>query len=572
VLESNRDSGNLDNLYPGGGTVELQRYPKNSTTFTPFNLGAGQLFISKSINLVGIQYASGDKPIIKNNSSSGVIEVEAPGKSVELNNLEIQSDYDLVANNEEYARDLTPIIRNYGSSSFRILDCKVIGNEKQNGLNVGIGCHGYTFSELPTIPSPPAPFPGIPNPNNGKQFNVTGEIIIRNSEVLDTAFTGIAIGWAGPVYELNYVEVSGCTIDPFGSGEAYNKGNAGFLISQYPYYFLFPGFLPGYPSSLRVDATTASATMNVAGNTMTAAQPFSALNVKGTQDISGNTINSWGYNYWQGLLWNIGMHLSHHPDDPTAYATIIQNDMDFSVPDHPGTTLTFTLPPPFPPIPITIPSPVLSCGFYLGLEPESIIPFPIGSAQCTLADNILTTSPYTGKTNAVNYGIRLMGTANNCTITHNDTRDLLASAQATVGINAYNNEFKNNDYGIVDLSSGPAGFIIHGDGNKLVNENFWGGYPGLPDVPCLWLSEGTQGNTVTALKNGQNLQGMDLCYQILNEGNNYISGYDKCQNVPQHVIDNMRRKECVILGGTWKQDPNTQEWYCVYPPEGPLEL
>ena len=125
--------------------------------------------------------------------------------------------------------------------------------------------------------------------------------------------------------------------------------------------------------------------------------------------------------------------------------------------------------------------------------------------------------------------------------------------------------FSNNDYGPVVLSTAPAGFIMKGHGNFLVNENFPGNYPGLPGVPCLWMTSQSYGNTVTALKNGQNLQGMDLCYQILNEGDNTVPGYERCGAVPPDVKTKMRMKECLALGGVW--DGAT----CTLPPALSME-
>lgn len=109
------------------------------------------------------------------------------------------------------------------------------------------------------------------------------------------------------------------------------------------------------------------------------------------------------------------------------------------------------------------------------------------------------------------------------------------------------NTFMNNNYGPLDLTSidpntglptAIAGFWIRGNGNTMTNENFLGLYPGVyaipptPPVPCVLLEEGTSGNVITALKNGQVLNGSVKCTQIKDLGTNSIPGLESCANMP----------------------------------------
>jgi hypothetical protein len=109
-----------------------------------------------------------------------------------------------------------------------------------------------------------------------------------------------------------------------------------------------------------------------------------------------------------------------------------------------------------------------------------------------------------------------------------------------------------------------------------VNEGFWGDYPGInatPPLPCVWFAAGSTGNTVSALKDGQALQGFDICTQIYNAINpafnqfNIINGYERCKSVPQGVIDAIaireaeiiarERQRCLDEGGIWDENAKT---------------
>lgn len=172
----------------------------------------------------------------------------------------------------------------------------------------------------------------------------------------------------------------------------------------------------------------------------------------------------------------------------------------------------------------------------------------------------------------------------NNSIMANNLRDLEAGlSQAFLDVGSNFNQFMNNDYGPVvgqvvagTFSPGLAGaYIRDSHSNIFVNENFWGIYPGIyatPPLPCIWFAASSSGNTVSAFKSGQALQGFDICTQIYNAINpdfsqfNMINGYGKCTSVPQAVIDAMAAREaefiakqkqrCLDSGGSW--DENTQ--------------
>ena len=154
----------------------------------------------------------------------------------------------------------------------------------------------------------------------------------------------------------------------------------------------------------------------------------------------------------------------------------------------------------------------------------------------------------------------------------NDLKGLLAGdSQLVMSALCDGNECKNNDYG---AALGRAGAFIGGSGNTFVNENFWGNYPGVtgsPQLPCLWFDYGAAGNTVAALKNGQALQGFDICSQIHFEAGteppaNTVSGYSRC-SVPQAVKDAMAARQaqftakekarCTASRGTWDDATKT---------------
>ncbi len=149
--------------------------------------------------------------------------------------------------------------------------------------------------------------------------------------------------------------------------------------------------------------------------------------------------------------------------------------------------------------------------------------------------------------------------ATNVQVLHNDFSGAVATiAQIIVdgevpryvNVTAFSDSlFKNNVYGPVE-PGGIAGFVMKGHSSSFVNESFIGNYAG--GLPCLWLDEDSHDNSVVALKNGSNIQGMDLCYQIVNNGvNNIIPGFERCGNVLPEVIIRMREKECLRMGGTW---------------------
>jgi hypothetical protein len=152
---------------------------------------------------------------------------------------------------------------------------------------------------------------------------------------------------------------------------------------------------------------------------------------------------------------------------------------------------------------------------------------------------------------------------------NNLTGFVAAEFQVFLDQSCNTNEFRNNDYG----PAGEAGTYVLGSNNTFVNEDFWGPYPGFlntdrspldPRLPCMWFASGAVGNGVSALKDGQALQGFDLCTKIYLEGapgQNRVKGYEKCGAVPESVIVAMvqrelefRQRDCESSGGVWSGD------------------
>ncbi len=159
----------------------------------------------------------------------------------------------------------------------------------------------------------------------------------------------------------------------------------------------------------------------------------------------------------------------------------------------------------------------------------------------------------------------------------NDLRGLQAGlSQVFLDAGSDRNEFANNDYGPVGPQGMAGAWIRNCHDNTFTNENFWGDYPGIfvaDPLPCMMFSQGSSGNTVSALKDGQALQGFDVCAQILDAASpaftplNFINGYERCTNVPQFVINWMlvkdaefidrQKQRCAGSGGTWDEATQT---------------
>jgi hypothetical protein len=160
----------------------------------------------------------------------------------------------------------------------------------------------------------------------------------------------------------------------------------------------------------------------------------------------------------------------------------------------------------------------------------------------------------------------------------NDLRNLEAgTSQCFIDAGSDLNQLMNNDYGPVEHVVGgvygpdlAGAYVRSSHNNTFMNENFWGDYPGTfaaTPLPCMWFAAGSSGNTVSAFKCGQALQGFDICMQIYNAVNpglgqfNIINGYNKCAGVPQTVLDTMAAREaefiarekqrCLDNGGSW---------------------
>jgi hypothetical protein len=141
-------------------------------------------------------------------------------------------------------------------------------------------------------------------------------------------------------------------------------------------------------------------------------------------------------------------------------------------------------------------------------------------------------------------------------IERNDLRELVAGhAQALFDGTCDRNTSRNNDFGALDLASGVAGIVVHSNDNHLANETFWGNFPGtngVPDVACVWLVEGTRGNSVMSLERAQGLPAFDLCTQVQNDDPaNHVPGYERCAHVDLADIMARERQHCLHEGGTW---------------------
>jgi hypothetical protein len=147
-------------------------------------------------------------------------------------------------------------------------------------------------------------------------------------------------------------------------------------------------------------------------------------------------------------------------------------------------------------------------------------------------------------------------------IANNDLKGLVAGhAQVLVDPGCDTTRLTNNEFGAVH-ASGVAGLDVHANDTHIVNETFWGSYPGTPGVPCVWLTAGTGGNRVTALKHRPGPPAFDLCRQVQDDGaSNEVPGYERCAHVNVAQIVERERLHCVQDGGSWSE--TTQS--CAFP-------
>jgi hypothetical protein len=305
-----------------GGTVRVH--------YGTYDIGNTKLeILLKGLILIGVD----GKPEIKGNASNGVVLVKAPGKGVELNNLYIKSYYGAIDGR---------IVEDNGSSSFRVIGCDVVGNGRNGpGIAMSIGAPDGSDND-PTIDG---------------QFDVTGEIIIQNSNLLDTSKTGLWIGWFGPVYKLDYVEVSGCTVDPAGEPgqESFNNGNYG--IGLVPTAAATVTFMSGEyhplhnPLPWYVETTHGNTITKITGNTINCANPIMYLFQRGMVEIKDNTCDVSGYLFWGGVLFSQAITAagSQYPmtgqqpyglppytnEIPYSKGVISGNTINFTIPDLP---------------------------------------------------------------------------------------------------------------------------------------------------------------------------------------------------------------------------------------------
>jgi hypothetical protein len=101
-------------------------------------------------------------------------------------------------------------------------------------------------------------------------------------------------------------------------------------------------------------------------------------------------------------------------------------------------------------------------------------------------------------------------------------------AQVLLQVGCDRNRFANNDYGSVG-GGAAAGMVVQSAENAFVNENFWGPYSGIGGQPCVLLAQTSSGNAISAFKYQGAPQGFDVCDQVLDQGENLVHGYEKCQ-------------------------------------------
>ena len=119
-------------------------------------------------------------------------------------------------------------------------------------------------------------------------------------------------------------------------------------------------------------------------------------------------------------------------------------------------------------------------------------------------------------------------------------------------------EFSNNAYGFGGVAGVMCGYGVTNSSFK--NENFFGNYPGWQNggPGCLYLGSGgpgleCKGNTVTALKEGQTMQGMTICSQVFDDtdsnfsdgynGLNFLPGVGKCSKIPPEILAMLEQKK-----------------------------
>ena len=127
-----------------------------------------------------------------------------------------------------------------------------------------------------------------------------------------------------------------------------------------------------------------------------------------------------------------------------------------------------------------------------------------------------------------------------------DIGNMISGFLTSVGLDFVGAEFALDHSGVPPAS-----------GNSFTNDNFLGNYPGWSNGSgCMLFTSYTQGNQVTALKNGVPMYGFDLCDQVFDytdrnlwaapypgyDGDNSLPGYGKCVKPSPEFKELLRQK------------------------------
>lgn len=584
----------LDVAEPGTIYVHSGTYDLGATT-TSF------LTISKAVTLIGFDDGTG-KPVIKGarpSGISGVVFVNAPGKAVVLDNLEI-SYYGTRA-----IGTVGFVVQVQGSQAFTVQHCKILGAFFDGTLNRGIygsiGVGGPPQSEFPVLPYPPTPT-SVANPNYPLRNSIQGEVSIRDS-ALTGWISALAIGIYGPV-NLDKIEVVNCTLNALGATQygAWNKGDVGIGIVQYPVY------MTDANRAALIGATHAETRTAIRHNTISVSNPIGLIYVKGRQWIEKNRLHSLGAWFYGGGINKyiqrgiLALGYPHDVTDSTTYSEVVirNNVIALQVPSFPIQGSSFT-----PPQTIGNTSPVT--GIWLGASGKVYTPLSTITghhAKATVTGNVISTqgaSP-SSPSNPAEYGLSLQSEMKNCVIAGNhlaggwlvDPIDGRAKrfepftakvAQLYVGPEAHDNYFGpvpkhkllEDNVGATEMTNentewwaghhlpgnafGPAGIVgvlCYGQNNQFRENRFLGDYTGwLPgDGPGLfWLTDKTYGNQIVGTRLNRRWVGFDLCRQIYDEtdlgwpqyqGLNFIAGYRRCLPKSEEFVQRMQTLKAEI--------------------------
>lgn len=541
------DVAEAGTVYVHSGTYDL------GATDTSF------LTISKGLILAGVDEGGG-KPEIKGgkpSGSPGILLVDAPGKTVVLDNLKFSFYGTRPFGSTDYA------VRVQGSSSFTLRNCDLavayFDGANNTGMTTAISVHGPTQSEFPT------------NPNYPLRYSVKGEIKIQKS-TLTSWINPLGIGFNGPV-SLDKVEISDSTITALGATQLGNwaRGNFGIFFTQYPAY------MNDSNRGSLIEATRAETEIIIKNNTIRSVNCVWLLYLKGIQRLEQNRIYSFGSWYSVGKYYQAGITASGYPhdvSDPTTYseAIIKNNVIELRVPPFPiAPSIPFA-----PPQTLSNTSPPKA--IWLGLGGRVFYNSTITGhfAKATVTGNIVSSSAFSPSDpiNHPDYGIYLTGKMKDSFISGNNLaggmlRDPVDGeiikfnpfsakiAQVFLGQETHDNYvgseagngLPGNLFGPADI----AGVICFGRNNQFIGNHFLGNYAGwepgedpglfwlsgkgwrsvsLPSEgpgtgPGLfWLTDTSLGNRIAMTKLDGAPFSFDLCRQVYDETNANPSKYD----------------------------------------------